>query len=99
MRLPLLALAALLVQDPPKTPIAWTLKKDQKVRYEFNHRLVSGPKEGSNVMDLTLVMGVEGGDYGADGTNAARLTFERIALSKTGHGEREDYDSARDKEP
>jgi len=102
MRLPhpaLALIASLFVQDSPKTPIAWTLKKDQKVRYEFNHRLVSGPKDRTNVMDLTLVVGVEGGDYGADGTNAAKLTFERIVLSKTGHGDKEDYDSARDKEP
>ena len=100
MRVPLLALAALIaVQDPPKTPLAWTLKKDQKVRYEFSHRLVSGPKDHAAQMDLTLVVVIEGGDYGADGTNGANLTFERIALAKSGQGEKEDYDSARDKEP
>jgi hypothetical protein len=92
-------LASFLVQDPPKIPLAWTLKKDQKVRYEFSHRLVSGPKDHATQMDLTLVVVVEGGDYGADGTNGANLTFERIALAKSGQGEKEDYDSARDKEP
>ena len=100
MRFALLALAALVIaQEPAGTPIWWSLKKGQKLRYEFNHRLVTGDKTHTTETDLTLVVALEGGDLGADRTNALALTFERIALTKTGHGDREDYDSARDKEP
>lgn len=100
MRFALLALAALIgAQEPAGTPIWWSLKKGQKVRYEFNHRLVKGDAATASETDLTIVVALEGGDLGADRANALALTFERIALTKSGHGEREDYDSARDKEP
>ena len=100
MRFALLALAALVgAQEPAGTPIWWSLKKGQRLRYEFNHRLVTGDKTQTTQTELTLGVALEGGDLGADRTNAVALTFERIALTKSGHGDREDYDSARDKEP
>ncbi len=100
MRFALLVLAALIgAQEPAKVQIAWSLKKGQKVRYEFNHRVVTGDKNHTSQIELTLVVALEGGDLGADRTNALNLTMERIALVKGGTGEREDYDSARDKEP
>ncbi|HEU4339864.1 MAG TPA: hypothetical protein VFS19_07325 [Planctomycetota bacterium] len=100
MRIALVVLAALIAgQEPARTPIWWSLKKGQIARYEFNHRLVSGEKDRTQEAELTLVIVLEGGDLGADRANAVTLTFERIALIKAGDGEREDYDSARDKEP
>lgn len=100
MRFALAVLAALIAaQEPARTPIQWSLKKGQKARYEFNHRLAWGNKEHPQETELTLVVLLEGGDLGADRANDLTLTFERIALLKAGDGEREDYDSARDKEP
>ena len=94
MRFALLALAALLAaQDPPRTPVMWSLKKDQKVRYEFHHRLSTGDKLGVEESSLVFVVTLEGGDLGADLTNGYRLTFDRFAFQKG----RDDYDSARDK--
>jgi hypothetical protein len=99
MRLPILVLTALVLQDPAGTPIAWSLKKGERVRYEINHRLATSVKDHTNERELTLVVVLEGGDLGADRTNAYDLTLERIALSKSSWGERQEYDSARDKEP
>src|SRR5688572_101790 len=100
MRFALVVLSLLIAaQEPARTPIWWSLAKGQKARYEFNHRLVSGDKERTQETELTLVVVLEGGDLGADRANDVTLTFERIALLKTGDGDREDYDSARDKEP
>jgi len=100
MRFALIVLASLIAaQEPARTPVWWSLKKGQKARYEFNHRLVTGDKNHTKETELTLVVVLEGGDLGADRANAVTLTFERIALLKAGDGEREDYDSARDKEP
>jgi hypothetical protein len=99
MRLPLLVLAALIIQEPVRTPVGWSLKKSEKVKYEINHRLVTNKKDYTNEYELTLVVVIEGGDLGADRTNAYELTFERIALFRTVWGEREEYDSASDKEP
>jgi hypothetical protein len=100
MRLPLIALAALAAlvaaQEPAKVQIAWTLKKGEKVRYEFNHRLETREKDHTELIELTLGVGLEATDPGADRTNGYKLTFERIALSKSGDF---DYDTARDKEP
>src|SRR5258705_4998419 len=99
MRLTLAFIAALLIQEPAKVQIAWTLKRGEKVRYEFNHRLEARfdvMKDGTAQMELTLVVGLEATDPGADRTNGYKLTFERIALSKSGAF---DYDSGRDKEP
>ena len=98
MRFALIVLASLIAaQEPARTPIWWSLKKGQKARYEFNHRLVTGDKNHTKEAELTLVVVLEGGDLGADRANAVTLTFVRIALLKAGDGEREDYESARDK--
>jgi hypothetical protein len=100
MRIAPWVLAALIcAQEPAKTPIWWSLKKGQKLRYEFSHKLVTGDARRLSQIDLTLVVEVEGGDLGADRTNGMNLTIERVALAKAGHGDREDYDSARDKTP
>lgn len=97
MRLPLIALAALIAaQEPAKVQIAWTLKSGEKVRYEFNHRLETREKDDTELLELTLGVGLEATDPGADRTNGYKLTFERIGLSKSGEF---DYDSKRDKEP
>src|SRR5262245_20878724 len=98
MRLPLLILAAALVQEPARTPIAWALKKGEKVRYESSHRVVTGMLERTSSIDLTMWLSLEAGDRKDDGSASVRITFERLALANTGTA-KEDYDSARDKEP
>ena len=100
MRLPLLALVALVAaQEPARVPIAWTVKKGQKIRYEFIHKITTNDGTRDTDLQLTIGIGLEGGETAADGTTGLKLTVERIAQSKTAGEEREEYDSARDKAP
>ena len=94
MKLALAALVALALQEPVQVPIAWTLKKGEKLRYEMSHKTVT--KEGTIDVEgeLALRIAIEAGD-----DTAATLTLERIAWSRVSGEAREDYDSARDAVP
>lgn len=92
---PLATLVAL--QEAPKTPIAWSPKKGERLRYEISQKL-----QGGDSTHLTFLAGVaiEAGDVGADGKTELTFMLERIAESAQGITEKiNDYDSARDKEP
>src|SRR5262245_39073349 len=99
MRIAFLVLAAALAQEPGKQPVAWPLKKGEKVRYEFDHTIVQGWRDHTTELKLTLTVAIEVTDVGADGTQKAGLTFERFVYSKVSQGDSEAYDSGKDKEP
>src|SRR5262245_8101618 len=99
MKLVALLLAALIAQEPGKQPVAWTLKKGEKVRYEFAHKIVQGDGDRTSDLALTLGVPVEDPEVKADGSLPATLAVERISYAKVQRGESESYDSARDKEP
>jgi hypothetical protein len=101
MRVSLLVLSALIAaQEPARTPVAWSLKKGQKVRYEMNHKLTTSNLRGRiSEIELTLGVTLEAADPVAGDTTRIRFTFERIAFSNSRGGAADRYDSSRDKEP
>jgi len=90
MRLPLLALAALIAaQEPAKVPLAWTLKKGDKFRCEVG--LAQSGTMGTVVSKsvLTFTLGLEVGEAGKDGQADVKATYERIRFSISSHSNKD----------
>jgi len=80
-------------QDAAKVPIAWSLKKGDKVRYEFEYTIVNTLRAETGETKLVAGLVLEATEVAKDGTATVKAVFDRFAAKTSDHGRVEEYDS------
>lgn len=99
MRFIAVLILGLQAQDAAKVSIAWSLKKGDKVRYEFEYTVVTTLRAETGETKLVAGLVLEATEVAKDGTATVKATIDRFAVKNSGHGRVEEYDSSREGDP
>jgi len=96
MRIIAALILGLQAQDAAKVPIAWSLKKGDKVRYEFEYTTAASFHGSTQETKLVAGLVLEATEIAKDGTATLQATIDRFAFKKSSEGSTEEYDSSKE---